>query len=331
MWAAPRRVRTGPKARLAPPTGLGSNPVAGESTLLGVEQVRRLLARQSVQLSLIGAGVLAGLAIVVWGAWSWNESRLPSSYGVMDFGPVDLGGAPGAHDHHAHGGASLATLVGPAGRPDRSFMLVAERRTVRLSSGRTIEVWTFDGRIPGPELRVRVGDLVQVTLVNRDLDDGVSIHWHGVDVPNAEDGVAGVTQNAVPPGSRYVYRFVANQAGTFWYHSHQESKKEVERGLYGAFVVLPRTPPQPGSLDLTAIVHSFDGVQALDASDTLERRAVRPGTAVRLRIVNSESGPRRVSLDGVPFRLAAIDGTDLNGPGSSRTARSRSRRAAATT
>ncbi len=81
---------------------------------------------------------------------------------------------------------------------------------------------------------------MEVVLRNEDVDDGVTIHWHGVDVPNAEDGVAGVTQNAVLPGESYTYRFRAEQVGTFWYHTHQVSSKEVRRGLFGAFVIEPR-------------------------------------------------------------------------------------------
>ena len=78
---------------------------------------------------------------------------------------------------------------------------------MRLASGKVVDALTFNGRVPGPELRVHTGDLVEVALRNKDVKEGVTIHWHGVDVPNADDGVAGVTQNAVPVGGRYVYRF----------------------------------------------------------------------------------------------------------------------------
>ena len=106
--------------------------------------------------------------------------------------------------------------------------------TIHLASGRTIDALTFNGTAPGPELRVRQGDLVDVVLENEDVEQGVTIHWHGVDVPNAADGVAGVTQNAVLPGERYRYRFRAEQVGTFWYHTHQSSSEDVRRGLFGA-------------------------------------------------------------------------------------------------
>src|SRR5262249_37650373 len=182
---------------------------------------------------------------------------------------------------HAHG-RSLASLHGPAGRPDVRFRLVAHQAEVRLPSGRTVQALTFNGRLPGPELRVHDGDLVEVTLANRDISEGVSIHWHGVDVPNAEDGVSGVTQDTVPRGGSYVYRFRVDVPGTYWYHSHQHSADEVERGLYGALVVLPRRPAK--GLDLALVAHSLEGTQLLGSSDREERRHVAPGTPVRLRL-----------------------------------------------
>src|SRR4029079_5590401 len=122
---------------------------------------------------------------------------------VMDYGAHDYGGGPepSAHEGHgAHGTISVADPHGPSGMPDARFVLSARAADVRLASGRVVHALTFNGRSPGPELRVREGDLVAVVLRNEDVGSGVTIHWHGVDVPNAEDGVAGVTQDAVLPG-----------------------------------------------------------------------------------------------------------------------------------
>ena len=263
----------------------------------------------------IGLGALLGAAALGFVAWSWWESRLPGTYNVMDYGTVDLGGGAKAMSHagmdHSR---SVARLTGPRGTPDRRFVLTAKTATVRLASGRTIDALTFDGRVPGPELRVRTGDLVEVKLVNADVRPGVTIHWHGVDVPNAEDGVAGVTQNAVLPGKTYTYRFRMRQTGTFWYHTHEASSAAVRRGLYGVLVSEPRRAAPRRSLDLALVAHDFDGVQTLDTNDGVARRAVEPGTPVRLRLVNSENGPRTFTVTGTPFRVAAIDGTDLNAP-----------------
>jgi FtsP/CotA-like multicopper oxidase with cupredoxin domain len=257
------------------------------------------------------------VAAVAWIGWLWYDSRLPDTYSVMEFGVADFGGgnAPasaGQALHHVAGGVSVADLRGPTGTPDERFTLTAESATVRLASGRTIDALTFDGQVPGPELHVREGDLVQVTLVNRDIAGGVTIHWHGVDVPNADDGVAGVTQDAVLPGERYVYRFRPRQVGTFWYHTHQASAKQVRRGLFGALVIEPRR--RASGLDIALVSHTFGSTPTLNASDRVERRAVSPGTPVRLRLVNSDGTPRRFILSGTPFRVVALDGTDLNAP-----------------
>jgi FtsP/CotA-like multicopper oxidase with cupredoxin domain len=264
---------------------------------------------------LLAGAVLAAAAYV---GWSWWSSRLPGTYNVMDYGTADFGGGPRAasaveHARMGHG-RSVVSLTGPLARPDKRFVLTARKATVRLASGRTIDALTFDGRVPGPELRVRQGDLVEVKLVNRDVEAGVTIHWHGVDVPNAEDGVAGVTQDAVRPGGSYTYRFRMRQAGTFWYHTHEASSEEVGRGLYGALVGEPRRPAREAGLDLTLVAHEFGGVQTLNASDGVQARAVAPGTPVRLRLVNSENGPQTFTVAGTPFRVVAIDGTDLNEP-----------------
>jgi FtsP/CotA-like multicopper oxidase with cupredoxin domain len=269
----------------------------------------------------VAAGV-AVLVVVLGGlGWMWYSSLLPDSYNVMDYGKPDYGGAPVpayAAAHHHQGGRSLASLRGPTGRPDARFTLVARHADVRLASGSTTDALTFNGRVPGPELRVHEGDLVEVTVLNKDVDEGVSIHWHGVDVPNAEDGVAGVTQNAVLPGGRHVHRFRAEQVGTFWYHSHQVASKQVRRGLLGALVIEPRGPAPNASFDRVIVAHELGGRSTLDGSETLRRQPVPRGADIRLRLINAENSPRRFSLGGTSFRVLAIDGTELNEPGTLR-------------
>lgn len=254
---------------------------------------------------------IALLLVVGWLAWSWYDSRLPGSYDAMDLAAPDYGGGP----HAAHGGeTSVDDLRGAQGAPDFSATLTAKHATVRLASGRTVEALTFDGRVPGPELRMHEGDLVEVTLLNEDIEDGVAIHWHGIDVPAAEDGVPGLTQDALAPGERFTYRFRADQVGTFWYHSHQVAEEQVRRGLYGALVILPNAPAD-GTLDVTGVAHTFpSGAVVLGSSDQTDRRVVRTGTPVRVRLVNSDSSARTFRIAGTPFRVVAIDGVGLSGP-----------------
>ena len=264
----------------------------------------------------VGAAILLALAAAAFVGHDWWASRLPGTYNVMQYGKPDYGGAPRSRGVAGAHVVSVTKLTGDdtSGVPDDRFTLTAEHARVRLASGETVDALTFNGRVPGPELRVLTGDLVEVVLRNKDVKEGVTIHWHGVDVPNADDGVAGVTQNAVPIGGKYVYRFRVEQTGTFWYHTHQDSDTDVRRGLYGAFVIEPRGAPAQDSLDLTMIAHTFGGDPVLNTQDGTGRRMVAPGTRVRLRLVNSNNTTERFALSGTPFDVVAIDGTDLHGP-----------------
>jgi FtsP/CotA-like multicopper oxidase with cupredoxin domain len=131
-----------------------------------------------------------------------------------------------------------ALVQGPSDAPVKQFTITAQPATIDLGNGNKFDAYTYNGAIPGPELRVQQGDMVEVTLVNK-LPVSTTIHWHGMRVPNAEDGVAGLTQDAVKPGQSYTYRFLANDVGTYWYHSHQDTSEQLPRGLYGAIIVEP--------------------------------------------------------------------------------------------
>ena len=251
--------------------------------------------------------MLAGFAFLGFLGWQWWKSRLPASYDVMDYGVVDRGGGP--HTEHVNFSVT-STKVPATGKPDVRLTLTAEKSRIRLASGKEIDAWTFNGRSPGPEIRAARGQLVEVTLVNKDIDDGVTIHWHGLDVPNAEDGVAGVTQDSVRPGERYVYRFRPEQVGTFWYHTHQDASKGVEKGLFGALVIMRETPPQKEE-DLVVPVHAFEGHIALGTNDGVRGFAAQPGVPVRLRLINTDSTPRRFRITGVTPEVVAIDGADI--------------------
>jgi FtsP/CotA-like multicopper oxidase with cupredoxin domain len=259
---------------------------------------------------------LAAVAVLLLGGlgWYWSTSLVPSTYSVMDMGYADYGGGP-AHEGsaHEHGtGVSVADLTGSVeGVPDVAVELAARQQSFRLASGERVEGYTLNGHSPGPLIQAHQGDLVQVTLTDVDVPDGITLHWHGVDVPNAEDGVAGVTQDAVAPGKKYVYRFRAQDAGTFWYHSHQVSNTQVRGGLFGAFVVLPVTPSD--ARDVTAPVHTYAGRRTVAGRTGTTSVDAPAGSVVRVRVINTDNGPLRTWVSG-PFTVAAVDGRDLSGP-----------------
>jgi FtsP/CotA-like multicopper oxidase with cupredoxin domain len=213
---------------------------------------------------------------------------------------------------------SVAELRGsgpPApGGAVRQHVLTARTATVRLPSGRDIDAWTYNGELPAPAITATHGDLIEVRLRNTDIADGVTLHWHGYDVPCGEDGVPGVTQDVVAPGEDFVYRFRADQAGTYWYHTHHTSHVGVRRGLYGTLVVRPRDAVRE-QVDLTLPVHTFDDVVMVADRDGRTEHTAPAGAPVRLRLINTDSDPHRFALAGTPFRVAAVDGRDLHQPG----------------
>jgi FtsP/CotA-like multicopper oxidase with cupredoxin domain len=245
--------------------------------------------------------VVAALAVLGPLGYIWFTSLVPSTYDMTTMGRPDSGGGP---DAHRHGRLSVADLKGPSGRADTAVTL-----TAREENGG----YTLNHTTPGPEIRVRQGQLLEVTLVNESVPDGVTLHWHGVDVPNAEDGVAGVTQDAVMPRQSYVYRFVAPDAGTYWYHSHQVSDDEVRRGLFGALVVLPATPVA-AAVDTVVAVHTYHGRRTVNGHPGTSPLAAKPGELVRARLINTDAGPIRAWVTGADYRVVAVDGRDVHAP-----------------
>ncbi|TFB25008.1 multicopper oxidase family protein [Filobacillus milosensis] len=116
------------------------------------------------------------------------------------------------------------------------YNLKAEEVTWSIDQGKKVSAWTYNGKVPGEPLRVTEGDVLKVNL-NNELDVPVTIHWHGVVLPNAMDGVPDLTQEAVQPGESITYEFAAEHPGTYWYHSHKQSSIQVDKGLYGSLVV----------------------------------------------------------------------------------------------
>ena len=249
--------------------------------------------------------VVATLVVVTPLAVLWNSSRLPDSYDMAAMGYPDYGGGPGA-DHMHHDGVPVADLVEDTDRAAD----VETTLTVRQDGGD----YTVNGTSPGPTIEATVGDLVQVTLVNDNVDEGTALHWHGIDVPNAMDGVAGVTQDAVLPGDEFVYRFVVDRPGTYWYHSHQISHEQVRRGLLGAFVVHP-SAPETDVLEQLAVLHRYGGGATLNGAEGVTTVDAQPGQQVRVRVVNTDNGLASLWVTGAPYRVLAVDGNDVNGPG----------------
>lgn len=202
------------------------------------------------------------------------------------------------------------------------------------------DVWCYDGAVPGPEIRVRQGDRLRVAVENG-LDEETTVHWHGLRLPNAMDGVPHLTQKPIGPGERFTYEFDAVDAGTFWYHPHQRSSEQVGRGLSGPLIVEEREPIKVDR-DVTWVLDDWRLEQSAEISDTFghprdmshdgrigntvtingrvpERFTCRTGERIRLRLINVANArvfsldfeghaPVVIALDGQPVTPHAPDG-----------------------
>jgi len=202
------------------------------------------------------------------------------------------------------------------------------------------DVWCYSGQVPGPELRLRQGDRVRIIVENQ-LQEDTTVHWHGVRVPNAMDGVPGLTQPPIASGDSFVYEFALPDAGTYWYHPHAHSAEQVGRGLAGALIVEEREPPLVdrdvvwvlGDWRLkedAAIAGGFNSPMEMSMAGRVgntvtinghvpDRFAVRSGERIRLRLINAAPArifglefkihrPLVVALDGQPVEPHPPDG-----------------------
>jgi FtsP/CotA-like multicopper oxidase with cupredoxin domain len=210
------------------------------------------------------------------------------------------------------------------------------------------EVWAYESRVPGPEIRIRQRDRLRLVVANG-LPEETTVHCHGIRLPNAMDGVPHLTQGPIEPGDTFVYEFDCPDAGTFWYHPHTNSAAQVGRGLYGALIVEEPEPPRVDReivwvlddwrLQQDASIHSdfrnfHDLTHAGRIGNTVtingrvtESFPVHAGERIRLRLINAanarifalnfeEHDPVVIAIDGQPVEPhAAADNRILLAPG----------------
>lgn len=190
----------------------------------------------------------------------------------------------------------------------KEFHLTMAETTIETSPGVTKQAYAFNGIVPGPVLRVNEGDKVRIFVENQ-LPFPTSTHWHGMILPNDQDGVGGITQPHIEPGQTYTYEWTAKATGTHWYHSHS-SGRHIGKGLYGPLEVVPddgdieadrdyRLMLGDTDLGFTLNGRSFPSTPQLDA---------RVGETVRLRLINAGDQVHAMHLHGVPFKVVAQDG-----------------------
>ena len=210
----------------------------------------------------------------------------------------------------------------------KEFHLVAEPVMREIAPGMTARLWGYNGQSPGPTIEVVEGDRVRIFVTNK-LPEVTTVHWHGQRLPNGMDGVAGLTQPAIPPGKTYVYEFIARRPGTFMYHPHADEMVQMAMGLMGMWITHPKQPhPLISEVDrdVCFLLNAYDiepGASVPKVNTMLDfnlwtwnSRAfpgidsinVRLHDKVRLRIGNLTMTNHPIHLHGHEFEVTGTDG-----------------------
>jgi len=203
------------------------------------------------------------------------------------------------------------------------FNIVVEHVGTEFLPGRFVDAWGFNGSVPGPTIEVIEGDRVRLVVDNK-LPEPFSMHWHGLEVPNEMDGMPGISQDAIPPGGRFVYEFTVRQNGTFFYHSHMAMQEMM--GLIGLFIIHPRRPYTPRVdrdfgiiLQEWAILpnNTIPNSLAMEfnwltmngkAGPAMTPMLVKIGERVRIRIVNLGMDHHPMHIHGHQFYVTGTEG-----------------------
>ena len=207
------------------------------------------------------------------------------------------------------------------------YHLVAGTFTREFATGLRVDCWGYNGQTPGPLIEAVEGDRVRIYVTNR-LPEPTSVHWHGIFLPNGMDGVAGLTQRAIPVGETFRYEFTLRQSGTFMYHPHFDEMVQMGMGLMGMFVIHPSTPESPPlDRDFSIMLSEWfikPGARKPDPTVMTDFNVltmngkvfpatsplvVRLGQRVRIRLGNlSATDHHPIHIHGMAFRVTGTDG-----------------------
>jgi len=191
------------------------------------------------------------------------------------------------------------------------FELTAKRMKWEVEPGRMVDAMAYNEQVPGPQIRVREGERVRIILKN-ELDQSSAIHFHGLEVPNDQDGVPFITQPVVKPGASYTYEFTAPNPGSHMYHSHHNAAEQVGQGLLGAFIIAPRAPRPEERADIDYVMIINDGYHGYTINGksfpATEPIVAKLGQKLRVRFMNEGMMIHPMHLHGMHMTVIAKDG-----------------------
>lgn len=209
------------------------------------------------------------------------------------------------------------------------FHLVAEPVKQQFSPGLMVNAWGYNGSTPGPTIEAAEGDRVRILVTNK-LPEPTTVHWHGILLPNSQDGVTGLNQAPIKPGETFTYEFTLKQHGTYMYHPHFDEMIQIGMGMMGFFIIHPKEPEDPPiDRDFAIMLHEWyipagaatpDPMVMTDFNYSTFNGHVWPGTEplvvkkderVRIRLANLSMDSHPIHLHGYAFTVVASGGWRL--------------------
>ncbi len=191
------------------------------------------------------------------------------------------------------------------------FHLTAKKIQWEPVEGQLVTAFAYNDQVPGPQIRVTEGDRVRIVLKN-ELPESTVIHFHGLELPNDQDGVPYITQPPVKPGASFTYEFTVPNSGSHMYHSHHNSAAQVGLGLLGAFIVAPRNPLPIERADVDHVMILNDGAHGYTFNGksfpATEPIVAKLGQKVRIRFMNEGMMIHPMHLHGMHMTVIAKDG-----------------------
>jgi FtsP/CotA-like multicopper oxidase with cupredoxin domain len=260
-----------------------------------------------------GAGMKGMLHVVEGAGGAAAESTTPTT--AMSYQAMDAAMAARTKAFPAKtagvGGQELAPKVLADGT--KEFDLTASEFDWEVEPGKVVKAWGYNKMVPGPTIRVGVGDHVKIVLKN-ELPESTVLHSHGLIVPNAMDGVPDITQEPIKPGESFTYEFTTREAQVAMYHSHHDAAKQVTNGLLGAFYVgempIPAGTPKPTQdipmvlNDAGTIGYSLNG-KSFPATAPI---VAKVGEWIQVDYMNEGLQIHPMHLHGMPQLVIAKDG-----------------------
>jgi FtsP/CotA-like multicopper oxidase with cupredoxin domain len=189
------------------------------------------------------------------------------------------------------------------------FHLTAAPTTWRTADGVEQQAWAYNGQVPGPVIRGRVGERIRVEVKN-ELPEPTTIHWHGLKLAIDQDGVPGISQDPIPVGGTHTYEFDLRSPGIFMYHPHFNTLAQQIKGLYGTFVVDPPAGPDPDVTEVFQVLSEMGGQFLINGKSfpSTDAYTVPLGKPVLIRVVNVGEMDHPMHLHGFHFRVVGADG-----------------------